>query len=114
MVPTVPNILASNAILATACLACRWLFQLPFPSNGKDAPSTPKRRLKGFRAFVRAWTVYMVGLTGISYLLFQLHPWVERRFGGIAAFAVWLLSAAFVIALLLWLGASERKQWDAE
>jgi hypothetical protein len=114
MVPTVPNILAANAVLATACVACRLLFELPFPSRGKDGPPTPKRRLKGFRALVRAWTMYMVGLTGNHYLVFVVHPWVERRYGGIAAFPVWLLSAAFVIALLLWLNANERKQWDAE
>ncbi|HEY3414069.1 MAG TPA: hypothetical protein VGM51_13595 [Armatimonadota bacterium] len=88
MVPTVPNILAANAVLATACVACRLLFELPFPLTGKDGPPTSKRRLTGFRAVGRAWAVYMVGLTGIHYLVFVLHPWVELRYGGIAAFPV--------------------------
>lgn len=112
MIPTVPNILASDAVLATAIVACRWLFELPSPSKGKERPPAVKRRLKGLWDILRAWTVYMVGLVGIHCLLFQLKPWVQHRYGGIATLPVWLLSVAFVIALLIWLNAREGKQGD--
>lgn len=114
MIPTAQNVLASNALLAAAIVACRWLYELPFPSKGEVGRPTSNRRLKGFQAILRAWTVYLVGLTGIHYLLFRLKPWVQNRYGGIAELPVWLLSAAFVFALLIWLTVRERKQRDAE